>query len=33
MYIKLGTTNIKYLTDQDDFMIFSEVVDSGLSYE
>ena len=33
MYIKLGTTDIKYLTSQDDFMIISEVVDSGMSYE
>ena len=33
MYIKIGTTDIKYLTSQDDYMIFSEVVDSQLSYE
>lgn len=33
MYIKLGTTNIKYLTSQNDFIIISEVVDSKLSYE
>lgn len=33
MYIKIGTTNIKYSTSQDDYMIFSEVIDSQLSYE
>lgn len=33
MYIKIGNTNIKYLTSQDDFMIVSEVIDSSLSYE
>ncbi len=34
MYIKLGNTAINYSsTNIDDFMILSEVVDSGLSYE
>lgn len=33
MYLKLGTTNIKYSTDQDDFIIFSEIIDSTMSYE
>ena len=33
MYLRLGTTNIKYSTSQDDFTIFSEVIDSGMSYE
>ena len=33
MYLKLGNTNIKYSTGQDDFTILSQVVDSGLSYE
>lgn len=33
MYIKIGTTDIKYLSSQDDYMIISEVVDSSLSYE
>ena len=32
MYIKLGSTKINYYQEQDDFMIFSEVVDSGISY-
>lgn len=33
MYLKLGNTNIKYSTNQDDFTILSQVVNSGLSYE
>ncbi len=33
MYIKVGKTNIKYRSNVDDFMIFSEIVDSQLSYE
>lgn len=33
MYIKVGKTNIKYSSDVDDYMIFSEVPDSQLSYE
>lgn len=33
MYLRLGTTNIKYSTEQDDFTVFSEVVDSKMSYE
>lgn len=33
MYLKLGTTNIKYSTGQDDFTVFSEVVDSKMSFE
>ena len=33
MYLRLGTTNIKYSTSQDDFTVFSEVVDSKMSYE
>lgn len=33
MYLKLGNTNIKYSTNQDDFIILSQIVDSGLSYE
>ena len=33
MYIKLGSTKINYYQTQDDFMIFSEVVDSGISFE
>lgn len=32
MYLKLGKTNIKYSTGQDDYMIFAEILDSGLSY-
>ena len=33
MYLKLGETNIKYSTSQNDFMIFSQVIDSEMSYE
>ena len=33
MYIKIGKTNIKYSSGVDDYMIFSEVPDSQLSYE
>lgn len=33
MYIKIGNTNIKYRSGVDDFMIFSEIPDSQLSYE
>lgn len=33
MYLKLGDTNIKYSTSQNDFMIFSQIIDSGMSYE
>lgn len=34
MYINLGSTNIKYPTlEKDDFMIFSEIVDSQVGYE
>ena len=33
MYIKIGKTNIKYRSGVDDYMIFSEVPDSQLSYE
>lgn len=33
MYIKIGNTNIKYNSDVNDYIIFSEVVDSQLSYE
>lgn len=33
MYIKLGSTKINYYQSQDDFMIFSEIIDSGISYE
>lgn len=33
MYIKLGSSNINYITsNSNDFMIISEVVDSGISY-
>ena len=33
MYIKIGKTDIKYRSGVDDYMIFSEVPDSQLSYE
>ena len=33
MYLRLGDTNIKYSTSQDDFMILSQVIDSEMSYE
>lgn len=33
MYIKIGKTDIKYSSGVDDYMIFSEVPDSQLSYE
>ena len=33
MYIKIGKTDIKYNSDVDDYMIFSEIPDSQLSYE
>ena len=33
MYIKLGKTAIKYVANTNDFMIVSELIDSGLSYE
>lgn len=34
MYFKLGKTKINYsVQDHDDFMIYTEVVDSGMSYE
>lgn len=34
MYLRLGDTNIKYSTDQvDDFLIFSQVINSEMSYE
>ena len=33
MYLKLGDTNIKYSTSQNDFMIFSQIIESGMSYE
>lgn len=33
MYIKIGTTNIKYSSSLDDYMIISEVIDSKMSYE
>lgn len=34
MYINLGSTNIKYPTlEKDDFLIFSEIVDSQVGYE
>lgn len=33
MYIKLGSTKINYYQSRDDFMIFSEVISSGISYE
>ena len=34
MYFKLGKTKINYsVQDHDDFMIYAEVVDSGMSYE
>ena len=33
MYLRLGDTNIKYSTSQNDFMIFSQIIESGMSYE
>ena len=33
MYIKIGKTDIKYRSDVNDYMIFSEIPDSQLSYE
>ena len=33
MYINLGQLNLQYTTRVDDWMIFSEIVDSGMSYE
>lgn len=33
MYIRLGDTNIKYSNSQDDFIIFSQILDSEMSYE
>lgn len=33
MYLKLGNTNIKYITEINDFFIISEIIDSDISYE
>ena len=33
MYIKIGKTNLKYSSNVNDYMIFSEIPDSQLSYE
>ena len=33
MYLKLGSNYISYSTNTNDFLIFSEIIDSGMSYE